>query len=437
MPPNRHVARTFIYIFLLSLGLNIAFLLVSHVPTSPDSLESDAREYFDLAGHIVDGSYHFDSRRVPGHTWILASFRYFTGSNVKALQLLVTALFCLSAPLSYLLARRFVSNEKVAAIVGIAISIWPQFVFYGHTLYSETTALPLFIGFLATLPRGLRLGQANTPDWRWMVSGLLLALCMLTRPMYVIFVPFIPFILWCEDGRSPVVTKALVLVIVGCILTLLPWSIYSSTQSGTLIILSSNGGETLAGGLNGSIVSQGVSSYITPDGRKTWTGPGKWIDENSTGYLTKEELTLPRQARDRLLSKRVIRWIIQNPGPTLRLESAKLSYMWGIYPFWNGLLQTIFGNIPTLLLLLLGLLTTVFFRHHITQLGMLYALPLFASVVALVSWGSWRFRQPGDVGLITLSVFLICTLVSKDKLRFRNSSDTHQLGSQGRICHTT
>ena len=111
--------------------------------------------------------------------------------------------------------------------------------------------------------------------------------------------------------------------------------------------------------------------------------------------------------------------------------------MWGIYPFWNGLLQTIFGNIPTLLLLLLGLLTTVFFRHHITQLGMLYALPLFASVVALVSWGSWRFRQPGDVGLITLSVFLICTLVSKDKLRFRNSSDTHQLGSQGRICHTT
>jgi hypothetical protein len=34
---------------------------------------------------------------------------------------------------------------------------------------------------------------------------------------------------------------------------------------------------------------------------------------------------------------------------------------------------------------------------------------VFVSAVAAISWGSWRFRQPGDVGLIAFCV--VCLLV--------------------------
>ena len=419
------IARSFAFVFLVSCGLNIAFLFALHLPKSPDQLDMDAREYFELAGHIADGTYHFDSRRIPGHPLILAALRKVTGSNLVTLQTLVTLFFCASAPLTYLLARRFVTNDKIALSAGLATVVWPPFIFYAHTLYSETTALPLFIGFLASLPRGLLLGQATAPNWRWLISGVLMALCMFVRPMYLVFLPFIPLILWFEDGRLMNVTRATALIGAGCFLTLTPWLVYSSCQAGTPILLSANMGETLAGGLNPTLLEEtNQKTYQCPDGRMTWGGPGKWISEDHTQFLSKNELALPRPERDRLLKKHVFDWILANPGGALLLERSKLAYMWGIYPFWSGFLQTFFGNIPILILMTVGALSLFSFRKHLSQLSMLITLPFFSSAVALISWGSWRFRQPADVGLIILLIFFIWSRIPSLKIQFRGTSGT-------------
>jgi hypothetical protein len=37
------------------------------------------------------------------------------------------------------------------------------------------------------------------------------------------------------------------------------------------------------------------------------------------------------------------------------------------------------------------------------------------SFVALISWGSWRFREPGDLGLIALSVLFLWSLFVNPK----------------------
>ena len=92
--------------------------------------------------------------------------------------------------------------------------------------------------------------------------------------------------------------------------------------------------------------------------------------------------------------------------------------MWGVNPFWNGLKQTLFGNIPTLFLVIVSLLGLYAFRQWLSQLVMLYALPLFSSAMALMSWGSWRFRQRGDIGILMLTVFLLWTWISKKKVWF-------------------
>jgi 4-amino-4-deoxy-L-arabinose transferase-like glycosyltransferase len=420
---TRNPKRIFLLLALLSSAINLGALFALHPTMDPTKLDGDALEYFNLAGRIVDGTYQFDSRRVLGHVFILAAFRTITGANLVALQALVTFVFSMSAPLAYCLARRFTKNELVAATVGIVTAFWPLFLIYGKTLYSETTALPFFLLFLALLPRGsAALVPGAVPTWRWILSGAILAVAMLIRPMYLLFLPFVPLILSFEARHSPQVVRAIGWVALGWAVALAPWSIYASVHAGRALLLSANGGETLAGGLNPNLLKHGYGVYVAPDGRRTWTGPGKWVGESETGYLSPEDLALPRMERDKLLKQRTTDWILSNPGSAARLEAAKLTYMWGIYPFWNGLAQTLFGNVPTLLLIVGGVEALRRLRPSWQSLAMLWLLPLFTSGVALASWGSWRFRQPADVGLITLTVFFVWLLVSPSSLELRDDT---------------
>lgn len=415
---SSRVVRTFLQLFAVSCALNLLALFVFGAASSPDQLDADAREYFELAGDLLHGTYEFDARRVLGHAFILSWFRRITGDDLLALQAAVTVVFSLAAPLTYLLARRFTTQKFVAVGAGVATVFWPTFLFYGRTLYSETTALPLFLAFLVSLPAGARLAPrldsgatASAPVWRWLTAGALLAACMLVRPMYLLFTPFLPFIVWLEDGRTRQTSIRVLALVLGCGLTLLPWSLYASTQAGRPILLSANGGETLSGGLNPALLDGGYREVVTPDGRRTWTGPGKWVDESASGYLSPDELALPRVERDRLLTERTLRWVVAHPGAALRLEGAKLAYMWGLHPLWNGVRQTLLGNVPILLLVAWGLVAAVRLRRSWRQLSMLWMLPWFTSVVALISWGSWRFRQPADIGLLILGALLVGSLL--------------------------
>lgn len=412
--------QKFLLLYIISCVLNLSVLFAMHPVRDPLRLETDALEYYRLAGEVLDHSYHFDTRRVLGHVLILAVFRKFTAENLVALQVLVSLFFSFVSPFVYLLSRRFCPNPRVGVAAALAAALWPLFLIYGRTLYSETTALPFFIAFLALLPRGVLLGGdlASIPPWRWILSGIMFALCLLIRPMYLIFTPFLCLVIMSENGWRPKSLTAVIWLLLGCVISVAPWTIYSSVHAKRFVLLSSNGGETLAGGLNPNLISRGYVTNTTPDGRVYWAGPGKWSDESETGYLTIQELKWSREARDRVLMKRAWTWVVKHPEEALYLEWAKLSYMWGIYPIWNGLQQTLFGNVPTLALVFINMLGVMIFRRRLQQFIMLYALPLFSSSVALISWGSWRFRQPGDVGLLILAVFLLWPWISGQKLRF-------------------
>jgi len=80
--------------------------------------------------------------------------------------------------------------------------------------------------------------------------------------------------------------------------------------------------------------------------------------------------------------------------------------MWGISPFWNGPAQSFLGNFPLLLLACVASLSLWINRQALAELALFWTLPIFSSAVCLVSWGSWRFRMPADVGLIVLAAIL-------------------------------
>jgi len=392
----------------------LAAIAVLGVRADPSLLDVDELQYYNLAGDLLRGEYEFNPQRTLGYIGILAFVRLLTLDNFYATQIVIALLSTFSAPLTYLLVRRHFGNEKVALIVALMVMIWGPFLYYNHSLYSEGVALPVFLGFLLLLPNGSILSKQFETNWRQdALAGFVLSLCILIRPMYLLFVPFALVMIFLEGQRVLVSLKRAAMLLAGCILVLLPWSGYMTMHAGVPILISANGGETLSGGLNPEIIKRGYEQFVAADGRTTWTGPGKWLPISENGYLSPLEQKLPYAKQDGLLKQRTLQWAINNPGSALYLEIAKLLYMWGIYPFWNRLAQTIFGNVPTVICLALSAVALVRFRRDWRELSRFWLLPVFVSCVALESWGSWRFRQPGDIGLLVLTVLFLHAVLRK------------------------
>ncbi len=397
----------FSLILIGSIFLDVATVLVMRPGLRVDQLEVDEYEYYDLGGQIADGTYQFNPRRVIGHPLLIAALRGTLGNRPLHIQLVVTALYSLTAPLAYLLARRELQDDRAALLGGLGVMLWPLFVWYGASLYSETVALPLFTALLLAMPRT---SPTHPHKARWFGAGMVLGLCMHYRPMYLLYGPLGAVVAYSRGpgGRSGLVRAALLAA--GCLVLILPWSVLMTVRTGSPVLLSSNGGETIAGGLNPELLRLArepeVPMFITPMGRATWVGPGKWLRPGRTGYLSQEEKQLPYTQMSQLLSQRTIAWVRANPSAAAYLSIRKLLYMWGIYPFWNGRSQTLLGNVPTMMLLALALAAIVRLRACLRALAIFWTLPIFVSLVALISWGSWRFRQPGDLGLILLAAAL-------------------------------
>lgn len=397
----------FVLLFLGAALLNLGFALSSRKDLSPEKLEADEREYYDLAGEVLEGRYHFNPRRVIGYVFPVAALRSATGDRILLVQLAVSLAFSLLAPCVYLLARRELGHQRAALTAGLLVLLWPLFVRYSATLYSETLATPLFALFLLTLPGTIAARTAGVS--RWLCAGAMLGLCMHVRPMYLLYSPFAVLVTYWRLPRRIWRLGPLLLLTAGALLVVLPWSAFLSIRERSFVLLSSNGGETFAGGFNPELIRMGRQEdvhFVTPEGRVSWVGPGKWLPPHETGYLSRQDESLPYTRQGEVLGQRARAWVAEHPGDAAYLAWRKLAYMWGIYPFWNGLSQTLLGNVPTLALLVLGLAALVRFRVYLRELSLFWTLPIFVSCVALISWGSWRFRQPGDVGLIVLAAAL-------------------------------
>jgi hypothetical protein len=210
-------------------------------------------------------------RRQVGYVSFLALVQLITLGNFAALQLANAAVFSLTAPITYLLVRRVVENSLVAAVTGLAVIHWPSFIYYGRTLYSETATLPLFTLYLTIIPRGSILTTDPVKGWLpWFLSGSFLGLCVLFRPMYLLFFSFVVLILLLEEKHWKSVLSRTFSSFLGFIVVIAPYSIYLTAKAGDFVLVSTTGGEALATGLNPGLIQRGYIFATTPDGRTTW-----------------------------------------------------------------------------------------------------------------------------------------------------------------------
>lgn len=426
--------RIFLALYLFSLAANLAFGFVHAFRPGPLQLDADETEYWNIASDLMRGTIVLTARRTFGFPLVIAGVRSLW-DNILFVQAVISAIYAFSPPLLSLIGRKLSGSGLAGALCGLALACWPPAIYYGCSLYSETLAAPIFLLALYVLPTGRRTeGLRTRRVWQAaLLAGVLLGVATHVRPMYLLFMPFVPLIALIEEGELAPALRTFLLVLAGFLALILPWSVLQSARFHHPIIVTSNGGETLAGGLNPTLLTSGDFDAPTPGGRLTWAGPGKWLPLHQTGYLSPAEQRLPYDQQDKLLRERTLAWVMGHPLQAAYLEMCKLTYMWGIYPIArNGTGQMLCGNLPTIILLAVAVWGFVAAPGSRLRLVRLWALPIFVTGVAMISWGSWRFRQPGDAGLIAFCVICLVRYASaRIAARQESGGDEAQLVREG------
>jgi len=392
-------------LYALAFGLALLVGLCARYRPDPSQLDFDEGEYWQLSTGLLAGRFDVMPRRTMAFPLVLAGLRLLL-PGFLAVQVGVTALYATAAPLLFRLVRRLSGRTVIGLVAGVLFAAWPSTLFYAVTLYSEPVALPLFLGTLCLLPLGTRTGRSGAHDLRAaLLAGLVLAIATQVRTMYLLFLPFALLILVVEERRVARVMQRGALLLVGFALVTAPWSAYMTRRFGHPILVTSNGGETLSGGLGPRLLAMDGDSRTNAYDRSTWIGPGKWLSLGQSGYLSPDEVRhMPYDRQDAVLKARTLAWARAHPMDALRIEACKIAYMWGIYRMVdNGPVQLLFGNLAVIALLAIAL-AALWRRPGLWIVApRLWLVPLFVTGVALISWGSWRFRQPADAALLALA----------------------------------
>ena len=413
------------FIFLLSFFVLNVFGLAIGYRSGPSMMDFDEYEYWRISDGILNGSPFPFGRRTIGFPLLISAIRIIF-DNFFFTEVMLSLVASLSPMLLYILTYKFSNSKAASFIAGVAYIFWPPAIFLGTSFYSEVLALPLFLTFLIILPSSSKLTRQTFIGF--LLSGVILGLTAQVRPMYELFLPFIFLIGICEMGINFIALKyaltAAMTVLLGFAIVTAPWAIVASTATNQFVVLSRNGGETLAGGFNPALVQmKPIENKL--ERRTTWTGPGKWLPGNQTGFLSPRELTEKSYfEQDALLTKRALGWLRMHPLDGIKLALAKVGYMWGYFPWslmsWS---QILFGATPIIVLQFVCAFGAWQMRKRALAFSRLLLLPFFVVGVALISWGSWRFRQPSDAALISFAAIYLSMLAGKIKDRVKVRAD--------------
>ncbi|MCB1118989.1 MAG: hypothetical protein KDK65_03420 [Chlamydiia bacterium] len=373
-------------LYFVSVGVSLLFFYIYSSTVTWDVLDHDEIYFLQEGLKIRSGSADLGTLRPIGHPLLLAFFLSLS-DNLIHVQLMLILVSSFSPPLFYLLMKKL-TNQTCALVAACVLTIWPTRLFYAVSFFSQTAAFPIFLLFLLTFPR-------------W-YTGIILGTACLFHPSFLFFLPFV-FVI---TAAEKIAWKKGLSIALTALLTIMPWSLFISLQKGQFILLSTNGASALSGGINPNLYQQGYQFFQTPDGRISWRGPGLWLQ--TTGHLTEvEENSLPPREKNALLMQRTLQWIRQHPLETLYLEMAKWANLWGFYPLFFSLPYRLwFGYIPLWLIECGTLFALIRYRKKLLPFARLWTLPIFISMIVLVSCGSWRYRYAADAALIAFSTML-------------------------------
>jgi 4-amino-4-deoxy-L-arabinose transferase-like glycosyltransferase len=287
---------------------------------APVFLSGDSQSHF-LPGFDLVRGFDFDPelRRPPGYAAFAAGVIVLLGEDLRALALAQHILGVATALLTFWLGR--LTFGRAAGLAGgLLVALDGALILSEHSVMTETLFGALLLATLVLLVLAARRGQ-----WAWcLAAGVALGAATLTRPVGQILIPLVPLAFLLAGGKGRNALRGSILVGVGFLLVVGPWTVRNLTTHGSL---------TASGGLGRSLVARTIKydegffeddrPTAGPDdlqgrvrqfvrGKRNTIRNSRSVRSTQAGLI--KELGLTQAESDRLMRQVALEAIAERPG---------------------------------------------------------------------------------------------------------------------------
>ena len=350
-------------------------------PAGADAVEFNAIALNLASGHgyvVVPG--HPTAFRAPGFPLFLAalySVSYENYALVYAALCLVGAFTCV---LTYAVARHVVS-EGLARVAGLLSAVYLPHIYFSTVFLSE-----VLFAFCVALGLWLFLLHFRTSSlWLLAGAGACVGCAALSRPIALLFLPFLGFSLWRQAANWLRLAVRGMVLVASALVVLLPWSMRNEATLHHFVAVATNGGSTFYGSNNDTVLHD--RRYL-----------GSWI---STRYLPGRAAV---EAAPDEVSHDQVEWALGEQWVRTHLADLPLLSCYKVARFWlpdlssgnpKFILMEAVGYVPFALLIGLGLVALLRPPAAAWSPAWLavHAILLANLVSTLAFYGSARFRD--------------------------------------------
>lgn len=386
--------NTIWYLLLLALLCRLAIVL-SIDPSGSDTV--DGFDYHNHAISLLNGEGYPDRgslpfMRPPLYPILLSIVYYFLPHDSYLTARLVNALLDTAACfVFYKLILLVWDSSKVALLSTVVYAVNPLILFFTARVRVEALFSLLLVSFVYLIVKLYR-GQLSSTIWM-LPAGLLVGLATLTRPNALLVIGLIPLWLVYVNWRKwNKIFTTLACFVLGCCITILPWTARNYSKYGEFILASDAFGYSFWIS-NSDLKVQDLKAtthqeYLDAD-KQVW---------EQTAATEKVLVGKSVRERERYYTRLGLNYIKENTSTWLLLNVFKFAEFW--WPMGRIDMQGIksFATLPFGLLVLFGLVVYVgklMNRSIDTPIYLLFAiLFLSATVSGVMHWSSIRYRIP-------------------------------------------
>jgi 4-amino-4-deoxy-L-arabinose transferase-like glycosyltransferase len=416
-------------IFIIALCARLAWVL-----TMNDELTwVDEREFAAIARGLAQGDgYVSDSfRATPGLPYYLSLVYRLVGESPVWARIGQAAIGAATCVLIHRIASLTI-GPAVGVVAGMLLALYGPHIYAAGVFY--TVCLETFLCALSVY-LALRSLDASRAPWLFaLAAGVSLGLTVLTRPIFLAYVPCLAITMWwCARSSGPQRFRSSAALLVGTALAIAPWTVRNHATFDRLMPVASGfytklwqGNNELALGIAedrelmwDTAPRRGWLNRLTPDERARFLAkyaePTRLLIEDGRRggdrYLATDTLAKPI----------VLRYIADNPRRTVVLFFRKLGVLYSAFSStFSSNVDTTSGkrrmvaavHYPMLGLALAGMLLSVGHARHLAPIhGLIFSV---SAAYALLT-ACTRFRLPLDPFLIVFAATTVVWLWSMRK----------------------
>jgi 4-amino-4-deoxy-L-arabinose transferase-like glycosyltransferase len=396
--------KKYIFIFfLLALILRVSFILTldNSVDVWGDWWDELGWKIASGKGYWVNNPYFQDGHkffawRSPGFPLFLAIIYTIFGHNFLAAKIGLAILSSITVVLLYSLGKILV-DEKTGFWASLIYSFYPASIFWTGYLAPVTLEILLMVGFILFFYKG-----ENRKIYKsFIISGLFLGFGIITRSLFIIFIPILFFYFLIKERKN--FLKNFLLVVIPTFLIVIPWGIRNYKIFNKIVISSTEGG---------------IVCYIANNSNSLKEATGYWNppQEFFERFKGMSELEI-----NKALYKESLNFIISNPKIYLKLVFDRFIRFWRLFPHtfsgpgssyktYHQIISLLFSA-PLIILGFLGLLKHIkkwrkFLLVYLVIIG--WSLPIILFFKTVI-----RYREPLTPFFIIFSVMFFRKNVEK------------------------